>query len=121
MAINESYNIAICVVAYDRLEAIACLLQSLQVAHYSEKVDLIISVDKSYTSAVEDYADNYQWEYGEKYVVKHKENLGLRRHILSVGEYTQKYDAIVVLEDDLIVGPNFYNYTLATVDRKSVV
>lgn len=51
-------------------------------------------------------------EYGTKIIIKHQENLGLRKHILSCGDLTEKYGNIILLEDDLFVSPYFYNYSL---------
>ena len=105
-------KIAIVSVAFNRLLSITRLISSLQKADYeSDKVDLIISIDKSNTDVVESYADEVSWPYGEKIVVKHEKNLGLRAHIMSQGKHFQNYDALVILEDDIIVSPLFYHYT----------
>lgn len=110
-------NIAIVVVAYNREKSTKRLLQSLNTANYTSAVPLIISIDKSSTDAVERYADSFQWKHGEKRVVKHRENLGLRKHVLSIGQYLKEYDAIVVLEDDITVAPSFMHYVQATVNK----
>lgn len=107
-------NIAIVAVAYNRIESISRLLSSLDRAYYDENVTLIISIDKSNTTKVEEYADSFIWKYGTKKVVRHKENMGLRKHILSIGEYLNEYDALVVLEDDLVVSPSFWFYAKAS-------
>lgn len=109
-------EIALIAVAYNRIEGLKELLLSLSYANYDgDKVNLIISVDKSNNDVVETYADSFVWNYGEKMVAKHNNNLGLRRHMLSLGNYFERYDALVVLEDDITVSPNFYIYTKQTV------
>lgn len=110
-------KIAICVVCYNRLASLKRVLSSLEKAFYDEPITLIISIDKSKTSVVEDFADQYKWEYGELRVVKHEQNLGLRKHILSVGDHLKDFDAIVVLEDDIYVAPSFYYYTKQCVEK----
>lgn len=111
-------NIAITVIAYNRKESLKRLLQTLSAAHFGEdKVPLYISVDKSDTDDVEKFADSYVWRFGEKHVVKHASNMGLRRHILSQGLLLDRYDAIIVLEDDLTVAPDFWNYAKQTVGK----
>lgn len=110
-------NIAIVVVAYNRTDNVRKLLSSLLHANYSQQATLIISIDKSDTDAVEILANNFQWPYGEKVVVKHQVNLGLRKHILSIGEYTKQYDGVIVLEDDLEVSPSFYNFACEAVTK----
>lgn len=110
-------EIAIAIVAYNRTESVRNLLESLLKAHYSQRATLIISIDKSNTDSVERLADDFEWPFGEKIVAKHTENLGLRRHILSIGEYTKKYDGVIVLEDDLEVSPSFFNFACESVAK----
>lgn len=109
--------IAVCAVCYNRKDSLARLLSSLDAAYYPTAVTLIISIDKSDTTTVEDFADAFTWRHGEKRVVKHKENLGLRAHILSVGDYLHEFDAVVVLEDDIYVAPSFYYYAQECVGK----
>ncbi len=111
-------NIAIVAVAYNRVDSLSRLLASLEKATYDkEEVTLIISIDKSNTDVVEVFADNYKWPHGNKIVSKHEENLGLRAHMLSLGKWFDQYDALVVLEDDIVVSPVFYRYTCQTVEK----
>lgn len=112
-------NIAIVVIAYNRIESLKRLLHSLESARYPENTDvpLIISVDKSDSDEVEKFADGYDWRFGPKTVKKHERNLGLRNHILSQGKELDKYDAIVVLEDDIVVSPAFFEYAQQTIDK----
>lgn len=111
-------NIAIVVIAYKRVDALARLLDSLEKATYpSINVPLIISIDKSDTNVVVDFANKYKWQHGTKIVAAKEKNLGLRKHILSIGDLLSEYDALIVLEDDLFVSPNFYHFAAAAVDR----
>lgn len=117
MSNERNRNIAICAVCYNRKDSLARLLASLDKAFYDKPVTLIISVDKSDTTEVEAYADSFAWRHGEKRVARHKENLGLRNHILSIGDYLDEFDAIVVLEDDIYVAPSFYYYVQQCVEK----
>ena len=111
---------AICIVAYNRTDSLRRLLGSLERASYpSEEVTLVISIDKSDTSTVEDFADGYQWKFGPKRVIKHDRNLGLRKHVLSCGDLLDEFESIIVIEDDIYVAPDFYNYATACIDRFS--
>lgn len=113
-------KIAIIAVAYNRIDSLSRLLSSLDNAYYDDKnVTLIISVDKSKTDVVERFADDYQWKHGEKIVDKHTENLGLRPHMMSLGKWFDRFDALVVLEDDIVVSRNFYFYTKQAVNKYS--
>lgn len=109
--------LAIVVVAYNRTESVSRLLNSLNNAHYIQQVPLIISIDKSNTDEVENLADSFVWTHGKKRVIKHKSNLGLRDHIMSIGKLTEEYENLIVLEDDLVVSNCFYDYALAAIEK----
>ncbi len=110
-------KIAICAICYNRLNSLKRLLGSLEKAYYDEPVTLIISIDKSNTTEIEEFADLYKWTKGELRVIKHEKNLGLRNHILSCGEHLHEFDAIIVLEDDVYVTPSFYFYSRECVEQ----
>lgn len=113
-------NIGICCIAYNRLYSLKRLLLSLENAKYCDfKPTLIISIDKSDTDVVEKFAYNYKWKYGEKKVYTHQTNLGLRKHVFECGHRVVDYDALVVLEDDVIVSPFFFLYTIECVSKYS--
>ena len=86
------------------------LLNSLVRAEYKDAVKLIISIDGNGTPEVCKYAEQFDWPHGEKDVICHKKNMGLRLHILFCGGLTKQYDGIILLEDDLYVSAWFYQY-----------
>ena len=103
--------IPIVVVPYNRLEYLKRILASLSRGEYPrEPVELIISIDRGDNQEVLQYADAFPWPHGEKRVIYRPENLGLKRHILTCGDLTQDHDGIILLEDDLVVSPDFYRY-----------
>lgn len=110
-------SIAIIAVAYNRIDSLSRLLTSLDKAYYDQEATLVISVDKSNTDIVERFADDYVWSHGEKIVDKHVKNLGLRPHMMSLGKWFDRFDTIVVLEDDIVVSPNFFFYTKQAVSK----
>ena len=110
-------KIAVCAVCYDRPDSLRRLLSSLEKAYYDEPVTLIISIDKSDSTAVEELAERYHWPWGELRTVRHDHHMGLRSHILSVGDFLQEFDAVAVLEDDVYVAPSFYHYAKACVEK----
>ena len=111
-------KIAIIAVTYNRIDSLTRLLKSLENAEYGdERPTLIISIDKSKTDAVEKFADDYHWPHGERIVRKHEKNLGLRNHMMSLGEWFEKFDTLIILEDDLVVSPCFYTYTRQASDK----
>ncbi|MDN0050898.1 hypothetical protein QVO10_16220 [Bacteroides gallinaceum] len=110
-------NIGICVIAFNRIESLKRVLNSLSRAYYNEDVSLIISIDKSDSTEVGKYADNFDWKFGIKKIIKHPINLGLRKHVLKCGDLLEDFDALVVLEDDVSVAPSFYFYAKQCVEK----
>ena len=105
-------------IAYNRERALKRLLFSLAGADYPEGSDvtLIISIDKSDNEGVLETAREFDWEYGEKRIITHAERLGLKRHVLECGDHSEEYGSVILLEDDLFVAPDFYNYASAALD-----
>lgn len=104
---------AIIIVSYNRPGCLIRLLQSIENADYHNygKINLVISIDGGGVPDMEAIAKDFQWIHGRKKLIQHKENMGLRNHILSCGELTNDYDSIIILEDDCFVSRNFYDYT----------
>ena len=103
----------IVVVGYNRPKSLARLLKSLSKATYPNKpILLIISIDYSENNYdVLKVAEIFQWDFGEKKVIQHDTNLGLRKHIITCSSIAMEYGSVIVLEDDLYVSPCFYHYT----------
>lgn len=112
-------QMAIVVVGYNRPDSMGRLLQSLLRADYEEgDVDLMISLDKSERQEeLIALANGVSWAHGEKIIRAFPEKQGLRNHILQCGDLTKHYEAVVVLEDDLVVSPYFHSYVRQTLDR----
>lgn len=109
---------AIVAIGYNRPNSMTRLLRSVAKAEFEgDVVDLIISIDNSGTTDVEDCAKSFDWTHGEKRIVTYPERQGLRKHILNCGNFLADYDAIAVLEDDIVVSPAFYQYMKATVEK----
>ena len=110
-------NIGILVIAYNRVESLKRLLYSLNYSHYERNdISLIISIDKGDNREVVAYANSFEWLHGLKKIIMHKENLGLRKHVLLCGSYLEEYDALIVLEDDIFVAPSFFLFAQSAVD-----
>ena len=117
---------AIVIAAYNRPKSLSRLLQMIAASKYPNGVDipLVISIDGGGVDSVVDVAQSFEWQCGTKEVVVHSENLGLREHILRCGDLTEKYGAIIMLEDDLGVSRFFYEYAVQALgvfsDREEV-
>ena len=111
---------AIVVVAYNRARSLNRLLHSLDGANYDDQnVSLVICIDYADSEAnreVKKIASEFVWRHGEKSVIAQAENLGLRKHVLACGDLSEKYGSIIMLEDDLTVGPEFYRYSKAALN-----
>ena len=105
-------QLAIVVNAYNRPAALARLLASLQQAEYpaDTQVPLIISIDRGGSDEVRRIAHDYVWSHGHTEVMCREQHLGLVQHFFTCGDLTERFDAIVYLEDDLTVSPVFYAY-----------
>lgn len=112
-------DIAICAIGYNRVHSMERLLRSIQNADYSpsDNITLYVSVDKSDSDNVASLADTFEWSHGNKVVIRHEQNLGLRRHILSCGDLLEHHDALIVLEDDIVVAPAYFKYAQQTVGK----
>lgn len=110
-------NIAIVVIAFNRLDSIKRLLGSLNNVKFPKEsnITLHISIDKDKKGSkqnqeVIEYAKKFYWQFGNKVVDVKRENMGLKKHILECGNLTKKYENIIVLEDDVVVLPLVYKY-----------
>lgn len=110
---HKSMRPAIVAVGYNRPEGMRRLLESIGNAQYMvSDIPLIISIDESNLSdEVEKVAREFNWKYGAKEIRRFPERQGLRRHIIQCGDYSEKYGAVIILEDDLVVAEDFYEYT----------
>lgn len=108
---DNKNEFAIVAIAYNRTESLNRLLNSLINAEYfGDIIDLVISVDNCGNNSVYDIANEFEWPYGNKRIIHHSENLGLRNHVLFCGNLTKEYKNICVFEDDIFVSPSFYNF-----------
>ena len=116
---EENKNkVAIVVVGYNRLKSIKRLIDSLLSASYpSNDIPLVISIDASGDQDLYNYVNDLIWPFGEKIINIQKIRLGLKEHIYKCGDLTRFFRAIILLEDDLFVSPNFYSYVLQTLDK----
>lgn len=111
-------NPLIVVVGYNRPTSILRLLKSIEEADYdSEDITLMISLDKAENdNGVKSIAESFRWTHGEKIIREFKNRQGLKKHIIKCGDLTDIYEAVIVLEDDLVVSPGYYKYVLQALE-----
>lgn len=108
---------AVVAIGYNRPDCMLRLLNSLNQTDYcGDTVPLIISIDNSGNDAVTRIAEKFEWKYGEKFIKTYPERLGLKKHILACGQFTQQYQHIAVFEDDLYVSESFYRFAKQAVE-----
>lgn len=104
----------IIVAAYSRDKSLSRLLTSLKLARYPKdaNIKVIISLDGGYAPKVSDVAEQFKrdFDYGEVEIIRRDKNIGLRKHIIWCGDQTELYGSVIILEDDILVDPNFYTY-----------
>lgn len=113
-------RLGITIIGFKNAAGIKRLLSSLdRIKIEDNDITLIFSIDYSGDHTVEQIANDYTWKYGQKIVLAHEHNLGLRAHILMCGDYIEEYgfDAMAVLEDDIYVSPEMFNYMKGAVDK----
>lgn len=111
-------EITVVAVGYNRVSALKRLLDSLDRADYDyTDVRLVISLDYNENKEIVKMSECFEWKYGEKIVKAYPERMGLRKHILSCGDLTEKYGAVMILEDDLYVSPDYYNYAMKALQK----
>lgn len=105
---------AIVSVGYNRLKSQGRMLESVKKADYTSysNVPLVISIDCSGDEELYAYAREFEWPHGDKYVIIREKRMGLKEHILACGDLTQYFKGVILLEDDLYVAKDFYNYTV---------
>ncbi|MEM7093850.1 MAG: hypothetical protein AAF567_12675 [Actinomycetota bacterium] len=105
---------AIVVMAHARPAATARLLAGVRSATVPPGTPLVISIDRHDVTgdAVVDVAESLAWTVGPKRVVTH-DAIGLVAHFGACGDLSREFGSIVLLEDDLFVGPGFYEWASA--------
>lgn len=111
-------KLGIIVIGYNRKKPLERLLYRLNECYYSVPAVLLISIDYSGRSEIEEVAKSFEWEHGEKKVISYPERLGLRKHILLCGSYMEEYDldAVAVFEDDIYPSESFFSYMKQAVE-----
>lgn len=104
--------IGIVITAYNRALPLQCLLDSLnKINSCGLEIPLIISIDNNGTPEVNKVAEQFNWKYGKKEIVIHKERLGLVKHFIWAGDQTSRFENVIFLEDDLLVSPELINFS----------
>ena len=112
MSRNTTNYPAVVIPAFNRPKSFLRLLRSLEIGNYpiNNSIELIISIDGGGDYEVLQIAKEFNWKFGTKTIIEHRENLGLKNHIIYCGDLTEKYGSIILLEDDLVASRDYYIY-----------
>ena len=87
---------AIVVVAYNRANSLKRILKFISKGFYPEgNIPLIISIDKGNNNDVIKIANDFEWTHGDKQVICHEVNLGLRAHIIECASRSREYGSVI--------------------------
>ena len=99
---------------FKKIESLKRLLFTLEKADYKENFPLLLfSYHVGASQKVIDFILAYHWPHGEKIIRFIEEQLYLDEHIRRCGDLSAEYPSIIILEDDLVVSPFFYQYAIA--------
>jgi hypothetical protein len=109
------------VVAYNRPRSLERLLASLDASGYPDgaEVPLVISIDRGSGGGwreVCEIARGFDWRRGSKRVIEHPKHLGLLEHLRSCGRLSAAAGDVIILEDDLLVAPPYYQFATAALN-----
>ncbi|MDX2002177.1 MAG: hypothetical protein SFW35_07085 [Chitinophagales bacterium] len=111
IAQNQRMKPAIVILGYNRPQCLKRLIQNLIQAEYDvPNIDLIISLDKGAHKECVQFAQAFHWPYGNKEVVVQQKRLYTYGQVHYAASLAEKYGAVIALEDDLGVSPQFYKY-----------
>jgi hypothetical protein len=106
---------AIVIVAYNRYESFRRLMNSIaRIDTLYRNIPLIISIDNhENNNNIIQFSKNFVWPFGKKEIILNQKKLGLKQHIINCGNLTSRFDSVIILEDDLLVSPYFYDYAIS--------
>jgi len=109
---------AVVVNTFDRPVALSRLLSSLDRSRIATGTELVISIDGGGRRAEETVAiaRGFEWPHGPMKVIE-RDDLGLVGHFRACGDLVEDLGPIVMLEDDLVVGPDFLRFAAAALDH----
>lgn len=109
---------AIIVAGYKRHKSLNRLLESITNSYFESPVTVVISLDGGFNIETLKVAEKFKHNFSKGIVeiIARNENIGLKNHIIWCGDQSKRFGSVIVLEDDLIVDPQFYNYAKKAAD-----
>ena len=94
------------------------LLRSLECCDAPDGTNVVISIDggAQHPEPTRSLADGFHWTAG-KVQVREQEDLGLVGHFRYCGDLTTEFGPVVLLEDDLVIGPQALRFAAAALEH----
>jgi len=96
-------RIVIVVVGYNKERSIARLFGSLERLNGVEQLNVIVSLDGGASKGVQEVSERFTAQMPNARLIMRETNLGLKKHMLECFKIGLDYDALILLEDDLII------------------
>lgn len=109
-------NFLIAILGYNRPNSLRRCLHGLSKTIRTtdiKRIDILISIDfydSNTQSQLESIAKEFTWDNGSVTIILRKTRLGLRAHVLDCGDYSQDYDGLIMIEDDIYISPVAVSY-----------
>lgn len=99
-------RIGLVITAFNRPFSLASTLQSVSQLRTPSgaELEIIVSQDGPPNSSVDAVVQHFGAFFPIRRI-RHKENLGLKKHVLFCGDLVTEFDLLVVVEDDVVVAP----------------
>ena len=89
------------------------LLDSINQAWFPDNNrTLIISLDGGAKENVIELVESFRFSHGNVEIIRREDNLGVKDHIITCADFALKFGSVIILEDDLVVGPSFYEFAM---------
>ena len=82
-------------------------------SHIRGNMNLYISCEGNATEDVKQYVKSISWRFGSFEVIYQSEQLGVDKHNIACIAMAKDLGNVIVLEDDLLVSPDFQSYLLS--------
>jgi len=110
---SKACKFKIVVITYNRLQSLLRLLNSLDRAHYTGRVDLSISIEAGAPADVVHLIEKFNWQHGSKTLHVRVVKAGLVAAIVESWYPSHDNEVGIILEDDLEVSPYYFEWLLS--------
>jgi hypothetical protein len=107
---TDSYDPVVVIPAFRRAASLKRLLESIQKTISDALPRVIVSLEGGASNQVKKIALEFHERYENSMIIEQSNKLGLREHIIFCGNLAIEYGSVIILEDDLLVDPYFYQY-----------